>query len=77
MPPIHTGVILLLIALAVWVSTEVVEFALRRRANETVVTSTMRVPLWLRGLNVLALIVACAGFVMLFALDERFMGIGY
>lgn len=76
MGTIHTGVILLLIAAVLWVSTEVVEFALRRRANETIVTSTRPVPAWLRGLNVLALIVALAGFVMLFTLDERFWGPG-
>lgn len=52
------------------------EFALRRRANQTVMTSHTKVPMWLRGLNVLALILACVGFVMLLALDHRFFGGG-
>lgn len=76
-PTIHSGSMLLLIALAIWTFTEVMEFVLRRRANQTVFTSHIRVPVWVRGLNVLALIFACAGFVMLLALDSQFFGTGF
>lgn len=77
MKTIDTGGMLLLIALAVWTFTEVVEFALRRHANQTVFTSDMRAPVWVRGLNVVALILACVGFVMLLATDPQFFGIGF
>lgn len=71
-----TGGTLIVIGLVIWGCTELLEFVRRRRAGQSVMTSDNRGSLWLRGLNVVALVLAVAGFIIWFNSDPRFWGIG-
>lgn len=71
-----TGGMLIVIAVALWCGTEVMEFLRRRRAGQSVLTSENRGSGWLRAVNAVALVIACVGFVMWLTQDQRFFGIG-
>ena len=72
-----TGGVLIVCALVLWGSTEVVEFVQRRRAGLTALTNDNRGSWWVRALNVVALVLGVVGFVMWLTRDLQFFGIGF
>ncbi|WP_114906553.1 hypothetical protein [Ornithinimicrobium murale] len=71
-----TGGVLIVIALVIWGLTEAVDLVARRVRNRTLASYDERPPGWVSVLNVGALVLASAGFVLWLVQDERNFGIG-
>ena len=67
---------LIVVALVLWGLSEGVDLLRRTRSRQSLASHTRRSPWWIAVLNVVALVLACVGFVLWLAQDQRNFGIG-
>lgn len=71
-----TGGVLIVVALVLWGLSEGVDLLRRSHRDQPLASHTRRSPWWVSLLNVVALVLACVGFILWLAQDERNFGIG-